>query len=308
MQEAGRILLMPKGDYTAGTTYAMLDIVNHNSASWVCKKDCTGQEPSDSNTEFWQRFGTAVDMSNLNAKTLDGHGAEYFFPKSGGTITTDASAKIPQLIIVLANGVNEGGSVIQFSDQKGALGHLGFVEKNIPIFSDVNGVIKELLHAGNMASHVLPLTGGTVYNDSYNIFGIRNTSVNGDSCTRYENGSGILGFLGVDSLGKPFLKNGAQTANYELLHTGNKPTGTYTGNGDATERTIATGGIGNCIKIELHNGVAFIGARCGFAIVSDGSVAFLTASEAKFENGILTLTTSSGTVNYSGSVYSYQVL
>lgn len=48
-QAIGRILLMPKGDYNASTTYNMLDWCRYNGKAWVCKQDNTvGIAPSES--------------------------------------------------------------------------------------------------------------------------------------------------------------------------------------------------------------------------------------------------------------------
>ena len=54
MASAGRILIMPKGDWSADTAYEMLDLVKHNGKSWLAKKTCTGIEPSEANSEYWQ--------------------------------------------------------------------------------------------------------------------------------------------------------------------------------------------------------------------------------------------------------------
>lgn len=74
MTTAGRILIMPKGDYDASVTYQMLDLVRHGGTSWLCKKECTGSEPTASNTECWQNIFEAeafVDSrieNGINAK------------------------------------------------------------------------------------------------------------------------------------------------------------------------------------------------------------------------------------------------
>ena len=53
MASAGRILIMPKGNYNAETQYEMLDLVGYANHAWICKKACKGIEPSTSNDEFW---------------------------------------------------------------------------------------------------------------------------------------------------------------------------------------------------------------------------------------------------------------
>lgn len=54
MTTAGRILIIPKGDYDSTVTYEMLDLVRHNNASWISKKENKGVEPSESNSDTWQ--------------------------------------------------------------------------------------------------------------------------------------------------------------------------------------------------------------------------------------------------------------
>ena len=51
---AGRVLLIPKGDWNAETTYTGLDWVRHNGAAWVCKNTCTNVEPTETNSDNWQ--------------------------------------------------------------------------------------------------------------------------------------------------------------------------------------------------------------------------------------------------------------
>ena len=56
MTTAGRILIMPKGDYDSTITYEMLDLVKHNGTSWLAKKESTGIEPTIENAEYWQNM------------------------------------------------------------------------------------------------------------------------------------------------------------------------------------------------------------------------------------------------------------
>lgn len=56
MTTAGRILILPKGDYDSTQTYEMLDLVKHNGTSWLAKKESTGIEPTVENAEYWQNM------------------------------------------------------------------------------------------------------------------------------------------------------------------------------------------------------------------------------------------------------------
>ena len=111
-----------------------------------------------------------------------------------------------------------------------------------------------------------------------------------------ENASGILSIL------KPGGKE------KEILHMGNKPTGTYEGNGDAAERTIDTGGLGNVCVVTSDKGYAALVTAAGF-FYSSGSttVTFQNNNYAYFANGVLHLKTGSY-VNTMNTTYVYQVL
>lgn len=54
MASAGRILIIPRGTWSATNTYEMLDVVYYNGTSWIAKKDSTNVAPVDG--EFWQKL------------------------------------------------------------------------------------------------------------------------------------------------------------------------------------------------------------------------------------------------------------
>ena len=89
--------------------------------------------------------------------------------------------------------------------------------------------------------------------------------------------------------------------------TGGKVSGSYTGNGDATARTIDTGGIGNVVEIHSSKGSAIVNAVNGLCYSSSG-VAALASTAAKFVGGVLTLATDNDKLNANGVTYYYQVL
>ena len=71
---AGRVLLIPKGDWNADTTYIGLDWVRHNRAAWVCKNTCTNVEPTEENSDNWQiiaRDGQSGSVINVDAAMSD---------------------------------------------------------------------------------------------------------------------------------------------------------------------------------------------------------------------------------------------
>ena len=60
---AGRVLMMPKGDYSPTTKYDHLDWVRYNNAAWVCKTDNTQNVPPSLSAPEWQIlvYDSAID-------------------------------------------------------------------------------------------------------------------------------------------------------------------------------------------------------------------------------------------------------
>ena len=65
MASAGRVLILPKGDYDSTKEYEMLDLVFHGGTSWLAKKSSVGVEPSDANNEYWFKMCQSVDLSEI---------------------------------------------------------------------------------------------------------------------------------------------------------------------------------------------------------------------------------------------------
>lgn len=76
MTSAGRILIMPKGDYNAETTYETLDLVYHAGRSWLAKKTVVGIEPSAANSEYWHNMFDfdpgSTDISTIGDGSVHG--------------------------------------------------------------------------------------------------------------------------------------------------------------------------------------------------------------------------------------------
>lgn len=67
MANAGRILIIPRGEYLSTIAYKPLDMVLYNNDSWLCKKEITGKEPSDANAEYWYRVTNVNDPIKAEA-------------------------------------------------------------------------------------------------------------------------------------------------------------------------------------------------------------------------------------------------
>lgn len=147
-------------------------------------------------------------------------------------------------------------------------------------------------------------TGGTVENATFGeALRVKRTSAY-DSVTTYENSEEVLGYIGMSNTKKPIYTDETKANTYELLHTGNKPNGSYTGNGSATERRIATNGIGDGAIVYSSNGIAIV-TRSGSTIIPSSGNTFFTTAVAFSLSGEIVVNTDNAVVNTSGVTYKY---
>lgn len=154
----------------------------------------------------------------------------------------------------------------------------------------------------------LPLSGGRLSKNKITVLEIENTASNASVIDFYGQ-DGVMGALGFNGKNVPIFRSAENTAN-TILHTGNKPTGTYTGNGSATERIIAVGGIGSAVVITnnsnydiavLYPTAGYIGHKSN--VFTAGSGAYLNAN-----NCDITLKTADALLNASGVTYRWRVI
>lgn len=100
-RSAGRVLIIPKGEYSATTQYYMLDLVEYNGCGYVAKQATKGNLPT--NTTYWQQMGTTGggggDPSTY--MLIDGSNAEILKFSEGQTYT------IPHVNITKESGENK---------------------------------------------------------------------------------------------------------------------------------------------------------------------------------------------------------
>ena len=127
------------------------------------------------------------------------------------------------------------------------------------------------------------------------------------ACLDFYEGGTWYSRLGLSKTGLKVKLNGGSY--YDILHTGNKPTGTYVGTGDATTQIIDTKGIGKGVLIYGGSMCAIVAPNgcIGWYTANNGAVATVPNTEVSYANGKLTISTTSNLVNYSGLTYAYQV-
>lgn len=77
MAYAGRILIMPKGDYDSTVSYERLDLVRHNGQCWLAKRNVSSVEPSENATDDWFLMLEGINEEGGNAYSLISENGEY---------------------------------------------------------------------------------------------------------------------------------------------------------------------------------------------------------------------------------------
>lgn len=93
---------------------------------------------------------------------------------------------------------------------------------------------------------------------------------------------------------------------YPVLHTGNKPSGSYTGNGDATERVIPIGGIGEAVLVVGGRSAVIVTSAGAFGGAYDGQPkCFADYQCSAPQNGSLVIRSADNGLNGNGLEYKY---
>lgn len=171
-RSAGRVLIIPRGEYSATTQYYMLDLVEYNGCGYVAKQATKGNLPTDQN--YWQQMGTTGGGGGGNYMFIDGSNAEILKFSENQTHTID------HVDITKAEGENQTVYMtvnVKYNSTKGKLTTLIRNELSAHI-GDENVIFYEPVMGGNPIEHhvVIDSVGGasTSYNtndDSFTVQG-----------------------------------------------------------------------------------------------------------------------------------------
>ena len=263
---------------------------------------------------------TVTTTYDIPADTIPETNADLanYLPLDGGTQDT-VSRPVRTPVVVRSTHGSSTDTLIGFKKNDTWSGFLGIDGQTNPVFVNGGGTEKQtLLHTGNMADHVLPKSGGAV-NGTLEVSGseivvdplrvISNHKADNRVLIEFRKGSAVQGYLGFYGGNNPIFVNIATGASHTLFHDGNKPTGSYTGNGDATAREIATNGVGYMVLILGTAFATIVTPFGGITVDVNGTSVLPCASgNVKFSNGIITISSNDVRLNSSGTTYTYQVL
>ena len=87
MIDAGRILIIPRGEWTNLESYEMLDLVTRGDIAYIARQASVGVDPAtDTQLTYWQPFGTAAKIATTTTPGL--------VMPDGTTVTIDATGLI----------------------------------------------------------------------------------------------------------------------------------------------------------------------------------------------------------------------
>lgn len=312
-------VLNPKGTYNSATIYEAFDLVYYGGVSWLCLQRCTGVTPAEG--AYWQLFasadgGNAAKLGGKSASELSVADANYLNVQNGNEVNfkgltnqdtvsfnfldadTGEASKTPIKYYNFCPNQKSGANLVQIDLTEGS-GR------------------RKVIHTGNVGSYALPKSGGTI-SGSLKFKTVDNgyTEMTKAHGSDFDNGTAIYDYDSTGSYVALVLqrKNGLlryydDHGGKDILHTGNKPTGSYTGNGSAEARTFNTGGIGKCIAVWSEYGVALITDNKATVISSNGESAFYPSGNiAYFRDSVFSFYSSIDALNKSGVTYYYQVL
>lgn len=141
MAIAGRVAIVPKGDWSADATYKRLDAVTYNNTLYFAKKDVLAGTAT-SNTEYWSR--SIVGGAGAIATTDD---AGIVKP-DGTTITVDADGTIHG-----KSEIKVDGTTITLDEAKGIISLAKTLQEKI-------GTIDDKLPAANVANNQITTVEG----------------------------------------------------------------------------------------------------------------------------------------------------
>ena len=125
MANAGRVLILAKGAWSATTNYVQLDMVSHNSVAYLARQASVGVDPStDVAMNYWMPFGSAAQIATTSTPGL--------VMPDGNTITITNTGLIKAVLgigditgVTIASPTN--GQVLKYNSttQKWENGSLG---------------------------------------------------------------------------------------------------------------------------------------------------------------------------------------
>lgn len=287
-------------------------------------------------------FATAESVADItdgttkvgDAKKLDGHDAEYFAENdrvkkiqtvSGATLSSVGWYRVAEYLTNGAENISTGSlanSVMLFIKRNRQNNdneqHLLLLESISGKQSFVSLSSKSNIQIITKARYTYNLEESKVYLEIYYNGTVANFCNFEISHTDRDkvgtSGNRYWWYAITPTLTEETVEGVTVTTTYDIpanatpLTTGNKPTGTYSGTGEATERIVYISGIGGTLRVANSSfGMALV-TKDGACCITKTGFLIISKDECKYENGKLTIKTTSNIVNAGGYGYAYELL
>lgn len=331
MAVAGKAAITLDGAWSSTKEYDRLTGVTHNNCLYISrKKPPIGTAPSEG--EYWMLCIEGVNEADFDALAQELRAGYY--PNTGGTLTGDVTLQkadngYSQIFKNHSASADYGTEVADVaSDGRKARLVLNASSGLAPQFYDKDGNGGSFYGVFNKPTAndvgALPLTGGTItgktiwMNNKYGLVECVGketiTIACYDSAENTQNGRIFTVFTRSrmedvkDCIVLRSRVNNSST-NYTIYGGHNKPFGSYTGNGSASERTIDTKSIGRLLLVYKEGSDVFALVSPQGALVKNlGEADGTQAHSAYYVNGEFYIATTSDYFNTSGATYYYQVI
>ena len=193
-------------------------------------------------------------------------------------------------------GYNNANSGLNASNMQGAIDEVAQGVKN-SVSQKGNSMIEGVLHIRNAENGYGSFSKNNSATEDY---GTQLIDVASNGKTAKMNVSAALNLL-------TFVDN---TGNIrDIFHEGNKPFGSYEGNGIENERIIDTKGISRLMLVYNQQYFSFVTPEGALVVkLATGAVSWIPSTKVFFLNGKLTLHTVSSAFNEVDVTYHYQVI
>lgn len=213
----------------------------------------------------------------------------------------------------------QGKVIKKLLDDMGVSGAGGVGYDNAESGLEANNMQSAIDEVAEIANNAVSKTGGDMIKGPVNVQTADNGygSLNKNNTSTADNGtqvidtdkSGNTAHVDVSAAKDSFTFTGKDGVERTVLHDGNKPFSSYTGNGSAGTRKISTGGIGRLLMVYCSTHISFVTPKGAIVVdLSDGGISWIDNGKVNYLSGDYTTETANAAFNASGITYYLQVI
>lgn len=213
----------------------------------------------------------------------------------------------------------QGKVLKELLDDMGVSGAGGVDYDNAESGLEANNMQSAIDELASIANNAVSRSGGNMIRGPVNVQNADNGfgTLKKDNTSSEDNGtqiidtdkSGNTAHVDVSAVKDSFTFTGKDGVERTVLHDGNKPFDSYTGNGSAGTRKISTGGVGRLLMVYCSTHISFVTPKGAIVVdLSDGGISWIDNGKVNYLSGDYTTETANAAFNASGITYYLQVI